>query len=204
MSLLDNPSENYDLPPEGKASSDQTRALRAMLLAILLVAVAIGLYVYFGQKPPVAAATLEQIFVHPVHEMTKQRDAAGVEGPEYLFDQQLLLAKLRITNQSKNPLVISGLAAEAGFSDGKHSSEAAGAGDYDRLFVAYPAIAGLKGTPLTIDQTIEPGQTAEGWVASQFHVSKEDWNKRKDTKLIVSLRYQKSLEIAAPDTIPEQ
>jgi hypothetical protein len=203
MSLLDNPTEKFE-DTGTTTKEDKFRTLRAALLAVALVVVAIVIYIYFGQRPPVASGELVKVVVHPVHTITRLKDAAGFEGPEVEFDQQLVLGQIKVTNQSKNPVVISALEARAIFDDGPHSSEAASRGDFDRLFVAYPSIANLKGTPLWVEQAIEPGQTAEGWVAAQFHVTQEQWAKRKDTKFVVSLRYQKSVELPAPHSIPEQ
>jgi hypothetical protein len=202
MSLLKNSSEKYEDRATAKGNAFQS--LKTTVLAITLVLLAIGLYIYFGQAPPVANGKLLQVVVHPVHTMTRLRDAAGVEGPEIAFDQQLMLGEISVTNQSKHPLVIGALEARSSFEDGTHSSEAAGVGDFNRMFVAYPSIANLKGTPLRVEQAIEPGQTVTGWMAAQFHVTQDQWNKRKDTMFVVSLRYQKSLRLPTPLSIPEQ
>jgi len=68
----------------------------------------------------------------------------------------------------------------AALTDGIHSSYAATALDYNRIYLAYPNMPVAKGNPLSPQSTIAPGQTVEGIFVSAFRLTKAQWDARKN------------------------
>jgi hypothetical protein len=80
--------------------------------------------------------------------------------------------------------------------DGIHSSYAATAGDYDRVFLAYPSMPVPHGKGLPLMMTIDAGQTVEGTIVSAFRLSKQQWDAGKDLSFTFAFQYQPSLVLA--------
>jgi hypothetical protein len=47
-------------------------ALKTLVIAAIVVSIALGLYVYLGQKPPVASGEVLASTVYPVHTVYQQ------------------------------------------------------------------------------------------------------------------------------------
>jgi hypothetical protein len=167
------------------------------VIAAIVVTVGITLFLLADRKPPVAAGEVTQVWVHPVHTLSTPHDAAGVQGPSELFDQDLVFSHLRVRNQSAEPIVVKDLMTNVTLADGIHSSYAATATDYDRIFVAYPELAGLHSTSLSSNTIIQPGQTLDGMIVSAFHVTKEQWAAQKDMSFTVDFKFHPSLVLTA-------
>jgi hypothetical protein len=167
-------------------------------IAGILVTVAIALYVYAGQTPPLAVGQILGVTAHAMHVETKGFDANGAPIPTETFDQVYVFTKVKLTNQSKGPLFLTSMMTNATLADGIHSSYAAPASDYDRIFVAYPDMPVARDTPLKLDTTIDAGQTVEGTVVSAFKLTKQEWDARKDLNFTFAFRYQPSLVLKAP------
>src|SRR5208282_5259112 len=83
--------------------------------------------------------------------------------------------------------------ANTTLADGIHSSYAATASDYDRVFLAYPSMPVPHGKALPPQSTIDPRQTVEGTIVSAFRLTKEQWDGRKDLSFTFGLQYQPSV-----------
>jgi len=92
--------------------------------------------------------------------------------------------------------VLHNILTNATLDDGIHSSYAATPSDYQRLFLAYPTLVDLRGNPLALDTTLEPGQTVEGNVVSAFRMTKPEWDARKDLNFTFNFLYRQSLVLA--------
>ena len=86
----------------------------------------------------------------------------------------------------------------ATLNDGVHSSYAATAADYDRVFLAYPEMPAPHGKGLPLETTIVPGQTVEGSFVSAFRLSKQEWDARKNLDFTFAFLYQQSLVLKPP------
>src|SRR5262249_15489754 len=75
-------------------------ALLTTIAAIVIVSLAVGLYVYLGEKPPVATGEVTKMWVYSVHTKTRPFIGEGASGDPTSFDQVLILAQVKLRNQS--------------------------------------------------------------------------------------------------------
>lgn len=142
--------------------------------------------------------------VHFVHQESSGVDAAGSAEPTEVFNQALVFTHLKLHNKTKNPLFLRQILTNVTLADGVHSSYAAPAADYERLFQAEPNLAALHGTPLASDATIPPGGTVEGDIVASFHLTQAQWEARKALDYTVSVQYQRDLTLAGPGSVAEK
>ena len=206
MSLLQqDDSATPDVASQGEEyAKGSSHILWAGIAATVLVSIAIGAYVWSGQKPPVAVGNIEQVVVHPMHTETSGLDAAGAAMPKQSFDQVLVFTRVKLHNQSDKPLFLHQVMANATLDDGVHTSYAATPTDYDRVFVAYPALASLHGSSLPIETTLNAGQTLEGTFVSAFRLSKEQFDARKALNFTFAFQYQPNLVLESQSPATEQ
>lgn len=172
-------------------------------LAIVLVVAAIGLYVYLGQKPPVAAGEISKVWIYSVHTKSASLGGGGegVAGEATPFDQVLVLVQLKLRNQSKGPIFLREMTTTVQQDGENVEANAVGANDFERAFVAYPKMKPAKGTPLLRDTTLEAGQQVEGQFLTHMSMTQEDWDKRKGIVFTIGLKYQKSLVLQLPKDV---
>jgi hypothetical protein len=176
----------------------------ASLIAFVVVSIGIALFLISSRKPPVAAGEVNQVYMHAVHQLNTPVDANGQEQPTELFDQVLVLAHVRVRNQSDEAIVLKELTTNVTLADGEHQSTVAGVSDYGRIFIAYPELAGLRGKPLERDTVIQPGQVLDGTTVSAFRVSKAQWEARKDMSFTLQFKYHPDLVLLPTGPIREQ
>jgi hypothetical protein len=194
MSLLHQDSPELDDAALGEEfTKGSSHVVWASITAAVLVSIAIAVYVIAGQKPPVATGEIVTIWAYAHHPESSGLDANGAAMSKVSFDQVLVFAQIRLHNQRNHPLFLHNIATNAVLEDGVHTSYAATASDYDRVFIAYPGIPVPHGKALPTEVTIEPGQTVEGTVVSSFRVTKEQWDARKSLTMTVAFRYQPSV-----------
>ena len=198
MSLLhqDSPEALDDAARGEEFTKGSSHVVWAGVVAAVLVTVAVAAYVIAGQKPPIASGEIEQVWVHPQHTVTPQFDANGAPMPQESFDQVYVFALVKLRNESKAPIYLHNIMANTKLNDCIHSSYAATEADYDRVFLAYPAMPVPHGKGLPLTMTIEPGQTVEGTIVSAFRMSKQQWDAGKDLNFTFALQYQPSLMLA--------
>jgi hypothetical protein len=198
MSLLhqDTPEAIDDAARGEEFTKGSSHVVWASVIAAVLVSVAVAVYVITGQTPPIASGEIEQVWVHPQLTVTAAFDANGAPMPQQSFDQVYVFAQVKLRNESKAPLYLHNIMANTKLDDGIHSSYAATEGDYDRVFLAYPAMPVPHGKGLPITMTLAPGQTAEGTVVSAFRMSKQQWDASKDLSFTFAFEYQPSLMLA--------
>jgi hypothetical protein len=176
-----------------------SNALKVVLIAVVLVVAAIGAYVYFGEKPPVAAGEIVHLTAVPIHQESHMPAAAGMPGQQEAFDQVLVLAQVKLRNQSKIPLFLNDMFASLQLpEDLERRSLAVNRTDFARAFIAYPQLLPLKGDPIVRDVTIEPGQSIEGMMLFPFPMTRDDYEKRKSLDIEVIFLHQKTLVLRAP------
>jgi len=208
MSLLqiqNDPVHEHDASSEGEdLAKGSSYLLWTTLAAFVVVSIGITLFLMANHKPPVAAGEVTQAWAHGVHTLSTPMDANGVQAPTEQFDQVLVFANIRVRNQSDQPIVLKDMLTNATFEDGVHSSYAAGAIDFDRIFIAYPELAGLHGKPLLRETIILPGQVTDGEIVSSFHVTQAQWAARKDLSFTIELKYHPDLVLLPKGPITEQ
>ena len=206
MSLLRQDSQEIDDAARGEElTKGSSHVVWASIAAAVLVIIAIAAYVITGQKPPPASGELIAVWAHPQHTVTPGFDAAGNPMPQESYDRMLVFAQVRLHNQSDKPLFLYEIVTSATLADGIHASNAVPKGDYEHVFVAYPELAALHGNALSLDTTIDPGQTVEGtMVFHPFRVTKQEWDARKDLSFTFKFQYQPSLVLAPHAAVIEQ
>ena len=205
MSLLQKDSPELDDAPRGEElTKGSSHILWTSLTAAVVVSAAIAFYVIAGQKPPAATGDIEQVWVHPQHTETSGFDANGAPMPKEVADQVYVFAQVRLHNQSDKPLFLHNIMTNVTLADGIHSSYAATAADYDRVFLAYPSMPVPHGKGLPLQITLDPGQTVEGTIVSAFRLGKQEWDARKNLDFSFAFNYQPSLVLAPHTTVTDQ
>jgi hypothetical protein len=205
MSLLQQDSSGLDDAALGEEFTKGTsHVIWASVIAGVVVTAAIAFYVIAGQRPPAATGEIEQIWVHPQHSETSGFDANGAAMAKETYDQIYVFVLVKLHNQSDKPLFLHNMMANATLDDGIHSSYAATATDYDRVFLAYPNMPVPHGKALSPQATIDPGQTVEGTMVSAFRLTKEQWDARKGLDFTFGIQYQPSLKLAPHTAVIDQ
>jgi hypothetical protein len=175
-------------------------ALKTLAIAAITVSIALGLYVYLSQKPPVAAGEVLQVTLHPVHTLINNGSGdSGMSGSAEFYDQLLVLTKIRVRNQTDIPLFLQDIRARVTLPDGSQQvNTVAGTKDMDRVFQAYPSLNSLRAEPIPPELTLTPGQSVEGLAIFNFPITKEQWDKLQTAKIAISFMHQKDLEFVVP------
>ncbi|HET6220269.1 MAG TPA: hypothetical protein VFE27_24790 [Acidobacteriaceae bacterium] len=176
-------------------------AIKTVVIAAIVLSIALGLYVYLGQRPPVAAGEILTMNLYPVHTLVNNGGGgdSGMPGnPEY-YDQLLILAKIKIRNQTDIPLFMQDISATIKLPDGSEQvNVTASDKDIDRVFQAYPSLSYLRADSIRRDITLTPGQSVQGLTIFNFPITKEQWDMLQSAKVVVSFMHQKNLEISLP------
>jgi hypothetical protein len=198
MSLLRQDSSEIDDAALGEEfTKGSSHVVWASIAAAVLVIIAIAAYVITGQKPPPASGEIIAVWAHPQHTVTPGFDAAGAPMPQESYDRMLVFAQVSLHNQSDKPLFLYEIVTSATLDDGIHASNAVPKSEYEHVFVAYPELAALHGKALSLETTIDPGQTVEGtMVFHPFRVTKQQWDARKDLSFTFKFQYQPNLVLA--------
>jgi len=205
MSLLQHDSQAQDDAARGEEfTKGSSHLIRTGLVAAVVVTIAVGLYFRMGEKPPVATGQVVNLTAHLMHRETSGLDANGAAMPKEKFDQVLLFAHLQLHNQTKEPLFLRHMMANLTLDDGIHTSYVAIPADYERIFVAYPDLAPLRGKSIPTEATIPPGQTLEGDFVSAFRLDKQQWDGRKGLNFNVGLRYNPDLVLTPTSPVTDR
>jgi hypothetical protein len=175
----------------------------ASVVATVLVSIAIAFYIFLGEKPPAAVGEILDVWAHPMHTETSGWDANGAQIPKEEIDQVLVFTHVRLHNQSKQPIFLHQIVANATLADGIHSSYAATPTDFERIFQAYPQLSAWHATPISPDLTIQPGETKEGTFACSFRLAKADWDARKGLNYSFNFQYLPALTLTPSSAITE-
>jgi hypothetical protein len=173
-------------------------ALKTLGIATVVVSIALGLYVYLGQKPPVASGEILASTVYPVHSTINNGAGGndGMAGSSESYDQVIILTKIKIRNQTNIPLFVQDIGSAIKLPDGSEQTNVAASNqDMNRVFQAYPSLSYLRVDPIPRDITLSPGQTAEGLAIFNYPISKEQWDTLQTAKVVVQFMHQKNLEI---------
>jgi hypothetical protein len=208
MSLLaskdDSTLTTHDAPSGESYTRGSSHLLSATVAAFVLVTAAIVIFLLVNRKPPVAAGEVTQVWAHSVHTLNTPMDANGVQSAGEEFNQVLVFANVRVRNQSDQPIVLREMMTNVTLDDGPRSSYVATATDYNRIFIAYPQLAGLKGKTLTRDTVIQPGEVLDGSIVSSFHATKEQWAGRKDLSFSLLFKFHPDLVLVPTAPVIEQ
>uniref|UniRef100_E6QM61 Uncharacterized protein n=1 Tax=mine drainage metagenome TaxID=410659 RepID=E6QM61_9ZZZZ len=198
MSLLDTNAQNDTGTDEAKS-----RMAQSALIALLTFLLGAGVVYFFAHTPPVLDGQVTHVWVHPLHTVFTPTDAAGVQLPPETFDQVLVLAQIHLHNQTDKPVILKNFLTNLELPDGLHSSYAATATDYDRVFLAYPELVGLRSTVLPADSVIPPAANLDGMIVSSFRITKADWENHKAMNFEIDLKLHPRLILVPKVPITE-
>ncbi len=166
--------------------------------AFVIVVLAISAYFYINDKPPVHSGEVLSLNTYPIHrELKTAASTEGLGGQGDTYDQVLVLAEVRIRNQTNIPLFLHDMWGVVDLPDEQERSLAASAKDFDKVFLAYPDLRPLRKEPLPRDLTLQPGQQVEGMMLFNYQISKAAWDARNGMDITVSFLHQKSLVLHA-------
>lgn len=205
MSLLGQEnSQQLDEAARGESFTKGTsHVVWASIAAAVIVTVAIVLYILAGQKRAVATGDVIAVWAHPMHTVTPAFDAGGAPMPQDAYDQVLVFTTIRLHNQSKGPIFLHQIVTNVTLPDGVHSSYAAEASQYDRVFLAYPDLAPWHTNSLSPELTLEAGQSTEGTFVSALRMSKDQWETRKGLNYTFAFRYQPNVTVTPTVAVTE-
>jgi len=109
MSLLlgqESGEETSGAAPGEEYTKGSSHLVWASVIAVLVVSAAIAAFMLLGEKPPVAAGEIVQVWACPQDVETSGFDASGASMGKESFDRVLLFAHVRLRNRSGNPLLL--------------------------------------------------------------------------------------------------
>jgi hypothetical protein len=205
MSLLQQDSQSQDDAARGEEfTKGSSNVLVPSIIAVVVVAIAIFLYAWLGEKPNPATGEVTNVIAHPMHRETSGFDAAGAAMPKDVFEQVLVFAHVKLHNRTKEPLFLHQIMVNATLDDGIHTSYVAGPSEYERAFMGYPEISALHGKPLASELTVDGGQTVEGDILASFRLTRQEWDARKGLDFTFGFRYQPVLQVTPASPVTDQ
>lgn len=206
MSLLRQESEQeIDDAALGESfTKGSSHLVWASLIAVVLVSLVIGFYAWTGQKRPVVAGEVLQVWAHPRHVQTSGLDANGDPMTVDSFDQVLVFAHIKLENQTKDPLFLQDILANTTQADGVLSVSAGNAAQFEEVFIAYPELASLHSNALSPRTWIAPGQKLDGTAFWAVRLSKQEWDARKSLDFTLKFQYQASVTLTPHSAVIEQ
>jgi len=206
MSLLhqDDPNATDDAARGEELTKGSSHLIIAGVVAAIAVSLALGAYFVLGHKPPAVTGEVLSVWVHPHHTETSGIDANGDKAAVETYDQVLVFYKLRLHNQSKEPVYLLKATANATLAGGIQSNYAVPLLDYERIFKAYENFPVPHDKGLALDTFIEPGQTIEGSFVSIYNMTKEQWDANTGLDFTVSFRYHPNLQLTSQVPVTER
>lgn len=222
MSLLhqDSRDEIDDAARGEEFTKGSSHVIWAGVIAAVLVTTVVAAFVLASRKPPMATGEIIQVWAHPTHGETSGIDANGEPMAKESFDQVLVFAHVKLQNQSKYPIFLQNVLANAAPADGAPLSVSAGnAAQYEEAFLAYPELAALHAKAFAPHTNIAAGQSVDGTAFWVFRMTREQWNARKDwapnpsrgdpgsnsgLNFTFSIQYQPNLVLAPHTPVMEQ
>ena len=150
-----------------------------VVVAMVLLAIAIGAAAYFLRERPVSSGTIDQAF------------AVNVPGQ----DMALATVQLSLTNLSKKPLFLKNVKITIRTSKGEFSDDFGSFADFERYFQAFPELRQHSIAGLVRESRISPGGQLSGSVMVSFPVSKETFDNRQAMTATVAYYDQRPIEI---------
>lgn len=177
--------------------SEETKSYHpwlTILAAVVIVAAATAAYVYFARIPTPYSGRLLSVNIYPIHQdLDQPTTTEGVGGAGDVFNEILVLADVRVKNVAKIPLYLQDMSMVADFPGETDTSSAASASDFDKVFVAYPALDKYKKAPLLRNITLQPGQQVEGLMVFNYQMDKSKWDTNTGTDIHLSFIHQNPL-----------
>jgi hypothetical protein len=186
-----------DLNPSPLSFDRETtrRGLIAVCGALLVMAVLIWAFFYYGRAAIVHTGQVDSLTVYPIQRELAYKGNAqhGVNGGSEQYNELIVLAGVSVTNTSKKPLTLLDMQANVLLPGNKAiNSLAAGTEDIPRIFEAYPGLDSMRAHPLLRGTVIAPGQTVEGQLIFNYPLTKQQWEARQGLDVTIQFVQQTS------------
>jgi hypothetical protein len=178
------PNEDYDrgqvpMTEEMDSARWTLPPLGIVAIALVAIAVIVGVIAWQLQPKPVASGKIDDVFA-----------VATQDG------RTMAAIKVTFSNVgSGRPLWIRNLKAKVTTASGDHEDEAASAVDFDRYFQAYPALKEHVDQPLKVETRVPAGLQAQGSIIVAYPISVDEFNNRKSLTVTIEPYDQKPLVI---------
>ena len=184
-------------------------ARRNLLVPILLALVVLAgaVFAVLRYTPRTTAdVAVTRVSVFPSHVVFKS--GSIVLNSDQVQDDLYVLVTLRLTNHLRLPLFLKDftgtLTPSAAIGGAPISESAIEKPDLANLFVTFPGLkkaAEAQGAPpLYRDTRIDPGKTAEGYIALHFSGKPALWDERASATLAIDLYHQQPLAVPIPNS----
>ena len=140
-----------------------------VVVALVVVAVAIGIIAYVERAQPAAQGGIDEVFYS---------QPAGMSNA-------MVLMQVTMANVGDKPLWIKNITADLKTDQGSFHDDAASASDYQRYLEAYPDLKAHATKPLMVETRILPGAVEQGSVMVSFPVTQAQFDARKELTVTV-------------------
>lgn len=204
-----NPPE-IDEQPASEAINPVANAIKATIIAIVVVSVSIGAFVHYSRPAPTFSGNVVRISAAPMP-IQRQTDE-GSDLPVTIPDQLLVFGQIHVQNLSDKTLIIQEINAdilENGTTvvDSKdpnvsttttRRSVAASGRDFKRVFDTFPQFSSFHTDPILADSKIAPHQALDGSVIFSYPISQKQWDLRRGLTVHVVFDNNTTLTMQAP------
>ena len=169
-------------PPPAFDRSSTLNALIAVVGAIVIIAILVAVFFYYGRTPVVHTGQVVSIETFPIQRNLDNsgNSAQGVNGSPSSYNELIVLAEVSIKNTSKKPQSLLDMSANVILPNNEAiNSLAAGTQDIPRIFEAYPDLAPMRQAPLLRNVMIAPGQQVQGQLIFNYQLTQQQWDARK-------------------------
>jgi hypothetical protein len=152
-------------------------AFAPVAIALVVVAIAVGVIAFVFRAKPVAQGGIDAVYVSQPANMTNS----------------MVLLQVTLRNVVDKTLYIKTITANLKTDQGDLSDDAAAPSDYDRYFMAYPGLKEHSTEPLRVEMKIAPGAEQKGAVLVSFPVTKQQFDARKDLNVTIEPYDQRAI-----------
>ncbi len=197
-----------EMPSTPTRFSEQTsgRFTMALILAICLAFSAVTAYVFYNQKPPVAAGAITRLSAYPIHSELRQGGSReqGVGGGVESQDEVLVLAEVDVRNTWTGPLFLYQEQGTLTSPEGVQKQvAAASASEVGQAFRFWPQLGKQTLPVIPREATLQQGQTLHGLMLFAFPIPQAEWEARRSFDATLGFRLQRPLVLEQPrQTVP--
>lgn len=203
--------EKYDdQSNDSEAINPVANAVKATIIAVVLVSLSMAAYFYFGRPQPETSGNVVKVNGAPMP--IERQTEEGTDIPVTIPDQFLAFTQLHVTNLSDKPLTIEEVNADleengTTVADPKNPdhtttttkrSVEASPRDFGRLFQLYPQFDSFQGPGIPDATVIPPHQSVDGLAIFSFGVAQKEWDLRKGLTVHINFDNNTSLTLVAP------
>ena len=139
-----------------------------VVIALLVVGIAVGIYSYLNKAKPPAAGGVDEV------------TAVAIPG-----DSVMVAINAHFGNSSQYLIKVHNIKATVQTSKGEFSDDAANASDFARYYQAFPDLKQSAKTPLMQDARIAPGANGIGTIIVSFPITKDVFDSRQSLTVTV-------------------